>query len=221
MDRIFNISEAGRCARTITAEHLGLHRFEPDEGAKLRMREGNRHEQFIREDLPEHGWKSILPDGAYCDDCGRGGVHVDLDFGSYRFVGHYDDLVRQLKPTYQVHLGEYKAMGRFTWQKMVKIGLDDHRTYSMQVFLYHLATDLPIMYAMKNRDTGQMRVFPYHPWHLNEEDVEERFSVIAQCIADKELADCDKVEGQTDHYTCTELCTLSQLEQMVTEARIE
>ena len=222
MDNLkISISGAGHCAATLTAQLLGrLPKPDADEPKqiesmeKLRLagREGMRHEQFIKEDLPEHGWFSVSKDSTsdnYCKECKRYGVHVEYtlpNLEAVQFVGHLDDLVYPFDNKGSIRVAEYKALGRFTTQSLVKRGVEAHRTYHTQISLYHYAVELPIFYVIKNRDTGEMNVREdLEP--ISIEDLTDRFTYIEDCVRLDDIGECDyDAENMIDKYYCTELC---------------
>jgi len=210
----FEISKIGHCARTLSAEILGRLPEKNDPEGEYRLflaaREGRRHEQFIREDLPEHGWKSINNEGISCKDCGREGWHVQQEFDGYQLVGHFDDLVTPMAET-NPHIAEYKALGRFTCQQLVKEGVYNHRTYYTQVSAYHHLAGFPILYVVKNRDTGQMHLDEIEPMEMD--SITKRLDALAGFISRQQVAPCDQRPWQIDHWSCTDLCAISRLEQ--------
>ena len=205
---IFSMSKFGGCARTIVAQHLELI---PDsnEGELtylfLAAREGNRHEQWIKEDLPEHGYQSLTPkEQIHCDKCDRFGVHTEIDDDAFSLIGHVDDLVMPiLNP--RTLFAEYKALGRNTSSKLERNGLEKHRMYSMQFSCYAFALDTPGLYVVKSRDTGKMNVRLEDPQYTGD-DILERGRMLAKYIEAFDLPECDVMEEGIDYPGCTSLC---------------
>ena len=210
----YAMSSVGMCARTLSATRLGLL---PSDGGpvpeylRLAAREGSRHEQWIKDDLPEHGFTSV--DAGYlCKPCGRSGVHVELiagDTTKLKFVGHIDDYVYPNKSPGNIYIAEYKALGKYM-SYALKDGIEDHRTYSTQVSLYYYAqaekSELPILYAIKNRDTGSMNIMVYEQPPIELNDIILRLYKIEDYIANNEMAPCDADRDGPDKYHCTGLC---------------
>jgi len=220
------MSSVGKCARTLSAEKLGL--LDRDgttpEYLRLAAREGERHERYIREDLPEHGYSSLKAGGKLCTVCNRTGVHVEIPATTplghqVLLIGHLDDYCMDLSGTV-VYIGEYKALGRFMCD-ILRDGIEDHRTYATQISLYHIAHQntstsptllgsydlpFPVLYTIKNRDTGRMRIWTYPLPILSLESVLNRLDMVEECIAQNELAPCDADKDSTDKYSCTGLC---------------
>ena len=188
---VYSISKIGNCARTHTAERLGLlPKEEPNPRLMLAAREGQRHEQWIKDDLMEHGWKSIATKPVRCEPCNRDGYHIELAEEAFKMTGHMDDLVYPLGQNTNIHLAEYKALGRFSAQKILTNGIYSHRTYATQVNLYHYITNLPILYVIKNRDTGEMDVMELDPTQ-DYETIIERLYMIEDYASRGDLAPCD------------------------------
>ena len=209
---ILSMSQLGNCARTLTAQHLKLiPEAEIPEYLRLAAREGKRHEQHIKDDLQEHNWKSMTGTAdPYCAPCDRFGYHVDMQGESFVLRGHIDDIVQPIKyPDYQ-HFAEYKALGRFTTDKLLRAGLEKHRTYSMQFSCYATQMKLPGLYVIKNRDTGSMNV-EVKQAQYTEDEIVERCAMIANAINTEDILPCDVDTESIDTWSCTKLCADGQL----------
>ena len=208
------MSSVGKCSRTLSAEMLGLiggnSEDEMPEYLRLAAREGNRHEAFIREDLKEFGWTSTTKDNPVsCTTCGREGQHVTIDMTpKRRLVGHIDDICYMNNAPQQMYLAEYKALGRFTFDKLEKNGIQAHRAHASQITCYHKAMGgaMPILYVHKNRDTGRMKVTIMEEPPLDFDDISARLDVLESYLDKGELAPCDMPEGAIDKWSCTHLC---------------
>ena len=171
------MSNVGGCPRAVIARRLGYDTVAAPEFLETAAREGIRHEDWVAEDLKELGWK--VSKSAQCIQCGRNGYHVELEFPAFKLVGHMDRLVWQDNPNTRVHiegsdrLVEIKSLGRFRAEKLVKALANDtfkqeFREYAMQVSCYHQASGKPILYAVKNRDTGKLAMFEIPPPYSRE-----------------------------------------------------
>ena len=154
---IYPMSRVGGCPRAIVAEMLGNEVVPALEFMDIAAREGNRHEQFIAEDLRGEGW-TVGPPGR-CEPCDRNGFHVELDFPAFKLVGHYDRMAWH--DVYGQHVTEFKALGRFRATKLFKAFATSSfrvqfQQYAVQASLYMAATKLPLLYVVKNRDTGRL-----------------------------------------------------------------
>ena len=217
-ERLYAMSSIGKCSRTLSAEMLGLigdgSQEDMPEYLRLAAREGNRHEAFIREDLAEFGWTSRTMNNPYsCTDCGREGQHVVMVINrpdgtvKRRLVGHIDDTCHMTDNPSIEYLAEYKALGRFTFDKLERNGLDAHRPYASQITCYHEAVGgMPILYVKKNRDTGGMSLTIMEEPPLNFDDIMARLDILEDHLDKGELAPCDAEEGAIDKWSCTHLC---------------
>lgn len=205
----YSMSSTGWCSRTLSAEKLGVFVRSQPEYLKLAAREGQRHEQWIKEDLEEHGWLSTtIAQSPYCGRCGRSGIHVEIDTKNILLVGHMDDIAMPHNNPTDVHFGEYKALGKNTSTLLNLKGVHNHRTYATQIVCYHKASHLPCLYVVKSRDTGKMtlKIFDDTNMPFDFDDVLERLTIIEDYVQSGELVPCDAdKEGITD-YSCTGLC---------------
>ena len=233
-ERLYSMSSIGKCNRTLSAEMLGLIGGDTEqdmpEYLRLAAREGNRHEVFIREDLREFGWVSTTKDNPIsCTTCGREGQHVDMTINDpdthlvkRRLVGHIDDICHPTDDPGSKYLAEYKALGRFTFDKLDRQGIENHRTHASQITCYYEAVGgMPILYVHKNRDTGRMKVTIMEEPPLNFDDIMARLDILESHLDNNELAPCDMPEGVIDKWSCTHLCERTDTvlpESMVTES---
>ncbi len=209
---VYPISKAGSCARTLCADRLGL--LETTGGPvpeylRIAAREGMRHEKFIQTDILEFGWESIAKKApVHCGACDREGYHVEIDRPKYKLIGHVDDFNWQVNKPTIIHVGEYKALGRFNTDKLVKHGLGIYRAYETQISLYSYAKgNMPIFYVIKNRDTGKMNISTYPEGPIIDMDmVFKRLDEIEDWVATGDLIPCDVEDGMMDKYSCTNLC---------------
>tara|TARA_R110000824_G_scaffold11293_4_gene49336 strand:+ start:11484 stop:12422 length:939 start_codon:yes stop_codon:yes gene_type:complete len=212
------MSGIGKCNRTLSAEKLGLlggqHEDDMPEYLRLAAREGNRHEAYIREDIKEFGWVSTTKDNPIsCTDCKREGQHVEVvvndDTGQPKriLVGHIDDLCHPVDEPSQLYLAEYKALGRFVFDRLDRQGIENHRTHASQITCYYEAIGgLPILYVHKSRDTGKMKVTIMEEPPFNFDDIMARLDILESHVEKNELAPCDMPEGVIDKWSCTHLC---------------
>ena len=140
--RIYRMSESGNCPKVLAARQLGYEPV-PETEASLRiMRESSRHEGWVCEELESEGY--AITDRQ---------KELTIETPLLKLVGHIDgiadkDSTRQLL--------EIKALGRFTYAKYLREGLDAYPEYQAQVTCYAEALKLPILFVVKNRDTGEI-----------------------------------------------------------------
>jgi len=210
----YSMSKVGACARTISAELLGLLPANIPDGKvpeylRLAAREGTRHETFIREDIKEFGWNSTAKKSSNftCEPCGREGYHVEIDTPQRLLVGHMDDINWHDDDPAQLFIGEYKALGRFVWDQLQRHGIGKHRTYDYQVSCYHEAfQNLPIFYVKKNRDTGRHAITLMDEPPTDFHTIAGRLEGIENYVDKGELAPCDMEPDLLDHWSCSAYC---------------
>lgn len=148
----------------VVALRLGNQSVESPDFMKRAAKEGERHEDWIAKDLAGYGYE--VSEATYCAKCGRHGEHVELGLGPYGLIGHIDR--KLVDGSGKKFVAEFKALGRFRAQKLchsIESGgfKREFREYAMQVSCYHHATELPILYCVKNRDTGLLRTYVIDP----------------------------------------------------------
>lgn len=157
----YSMSSIGGCLRSIAAKRQGYEERSSPEFLRTAAKEGNRHEAWVQEDLEEQGYE--VSDAGLCEPCGRNGHHVEMEFPAFKLVGHMDRIAEK---DGQRFLVEIKALGKFRAEPLVKAvpnGFPGFREYACQVSAYHYATGLPILYAVKNRDSGKLSLFKIEP----------------------------------------------------------
>lgn len=221
MKPIYSMSKMGGCARTLSADQLGLI---PKGGRNLALelaaREGRRHEVFIREDLIEHGYKTLSPNGnPNCPTCGRDGFHTEIDMPNFKLVGHIDDFVVH-ETSNQVFMAEYKALGKFTHDRLTLKGVGLHRVYSTQLTLYHASIKerTPIIWVLKSRDSGKLTIYPMEEAPGDLDEILERVEIITEFVNKGELAPCDADPTMLDDFSCTSLCSDEKTRLVVASA---
>lgn len=183
----YHMSSVGSCPRAVVAQRLEYDTVEPPEFMQTAAQEGMRHEEWVASDLQQHGW--VAGSSEHCEKCQRSGIHVELEFPAFRLVGHMDRTATSIIDGHS-RLVEIKSLSRFRAQKLVTalrrstpvtlpgslgstIRTDDFKEefpeYAMQVSCYRYASNLQILYVVKNRDTGRLNVLPIDaPYNLEE-----------------------------------------------------
>lgn len=141
----YRASAIGYCLRVLTAARMGYAPLEQSDQLALAAREGHRHEDWVVADLEAEGWEIT----------GRG-KEIYLPFPAFAIEGHIDGLASWGRETF---LLEIKSMSRFQFRKFTRQGLVSFPGYARQIAVYHRAIELPILYAVKCRDTGEMKLF--------------------------------------------------------------
>ncbi len=190
---IISISSSGECPRAASARLLQRPEvLDPVSKKRLELaaREGTRWEAFVLEDLAtDHGYTVV--ETPYCAPCDRNGYHVEVDIGRALLVGHIDGFAPPA-------LVEVKTMSRFQFERWKKQGFDAFRKYAFQVSLYMIAMHCPAVYAVKNRDTGELDVREIVEPPLSMAEIVNYLGDALRAYNNGVLADCP----ETDQYPC-------------------
>lgn len=202
---VYKMSSSGNCVRALAAARLG---YEPvgDDSPSPVLKEGQRHEAHIAEDLKELGYD--LEDAGECLQCkeefgvtGISGHHVEIPTPLIRLVGHID---RYLLIDGVRFPCEFKSMGFFPYQRFLKEGLAAYPDYQAQIACYIGYTQKPALYVVKSRDSGQMKictvpygeyVIPGHqvlPVSITLDQVIDRLHTAEAYVRTGELPECEK-----------------------------
>ena len=225
--RKISISKAGQCARRWGWEWLGKGPLKSigttPEYLALAAREGERHEQWIRQDLiTETGYEDVLQSSSCPRGCERDGLHVELGTERFLFVGHIDGfLVRDGRS----RVGEYKALGFRNFSKLDRLGVNSHRTYHTQVSLYYWALQDVMegaLWCLKSRNSGVLRVtwMPEDVEFLGLPEIYGRLAGIEDAVSRGELPPCDVV-GDVDKWGCTPLCGIDDYDDREPEMQVK
>ena len=153
---IYRMSAAGSCPRALSAERLGIQAASVPPWLELSANEGRRHEQWVKEDLRKEGYE--IEDCALCPVCWkrygveRQGIHIELEFDSFLFVGHLDG--RFSKDGKRGGL-EIKSMSQYEFNRWMKGGFGEFPEYLAQLISYMVADhQTNWLYVVKNRSSG-------------------------------------------------------------------
>jgi len=188
----FSMSRIGGCTLELSAQLLGHEpKWNPGvlERMNLAAREGTKQEEWIAEELSNQGY--ILESGS-CQPCGREGIHVELDLGSYTSKGHVDRfIIESIVVGQRLQVVEIKTMSRFQFDKWKRRGFKAFLKYEYQISCYMHATGLPALYVVKCRDTGQMdlTVLEIPPLELSE--IRNHIAGADQYARGRKLGECD------------------------------
>ena len=183
---MYRISSLGHCPRALSAARLGYEPLPEPRFLQLAAREGERHEQWVIEDLQAEGWE--ISDRQ---------KEVKLLYPAFELVGHIDGIARRNGDRY---LLEIKSMSRFRFSSFNSAGFSRFRDYAFQITAYQKAVDLPVLYVVKNRDSGQ-RLEPdlvLEKPPLDFEEVYEAVLSVELAVRKKQLCPAQV----TDDFTC-------------------
>ncbi len=181
---MYRISSLGTCPRALSAARLGHEPLPEPEFLKLAAREGERHEQWVVKDLESEGWK--------ISDRQR---EVKLSYPAFKLVGHVDGLARR---NGEQRLLEIKSMSRFRFASFTGAGFARFREYAFQITAYHRAVNLPILYVVKDRDSGKRVNFELDTPPLGWDEVYETVLSVELAVRKKQLCPAQ----MTDDFTC-------------------
>lgn len=175
---VFRASALGGCLRALVAARLGYEPLPFDEAAELRMGEGNLHEPAIVEWLGTQGWTVI--------DQQR---EVELTVADTLVIrGHIDGNARLTGPT---RLLEIKAMGRDPYRRWVVDRFASNQRYAWQVSAYMHALDLPGLFVVKNRDSGEVDVLEIDKPPIPLAKIKARVAQVEAIARRGDFPDCD------------------------------
>lgn len=175
---VFRASALGGCLRALVAARLGYDPLPFDEAAELRMGEGNLHEPAIVQWLEGEGWTVI--------DQQR---EVELTVGDTLVIrGHIDGNARLTGPT---RLLEIKAMGHEPYKRWVADRFKSNERYAWQVSTYMHALDLPGLFVVKNRNSGEVDVMELDEAPIPLAKIKARVASVETIARRGDLPDCD------------------------------
>lgn len=184
---IIRASAIGGCIRNLVAARMGIRPVSFNEASLRRMGEGVIHEPHIINALTRDGWAVVDQQPL-----------VELSIADGRIVirGHCDAFLLGSTEV-DGYVGEAKAMGRDVYAKWKRHGWAEFRRYAWQLSSYMHATKLPGVFAVKNRDTGEIDVTTWAEPPVSLAEVKLRAIKIA---AASELPSCDPVMFPCQRY---------------------
>jgi hypothetical protein len=199
------ISALGHCIRGLCAELAGFDPRPFEDGAVTRMEEGNLHEpDILRRVCTEHELTLLEPSEATRLYTARGSIaYVDEEQLCVEVEalpelvwlrGHVDGTTRD-------RVVEAKAVGRDRYKVWLEHEWEDPQfaSYAWQLSGYMYALNVGALFAVKNRDTGQIDTrfidSPLIPWSRIQEKM---LAVVAGGRRDA-LPDCDR----TPEWNCS------------------
>lgn len=185
---VYRASACGGCLRALVASRLGFSPVEVPEFMSRAAVEGSRHEPWVVEDLGAQGW---VVDGRQ--------EEVEIESAAFAIRGHIDGTAAKDGTN---HLLEIKTMSGRRYADYLRHGVGHFPRYAAQIAVYHEAKKLPILYAVKNRDSGalDLRVLPEPP--VSYEDIRRRL-LLAEVHARKgQLPACDYAPRSFERRIC-------------------
>lgn len=177
---VFRASALGGCLRALVAARLGYDPLPFDEASELRMAEGNLHEAAILEHLRQEGW--IIVDEQ---------EEVELVVGDRLVIRGHIDAVGGQELKGAARVVEVKAMGDGPCKEFLANGFDTNRRYATQLSVYMAALDLPALFVVKNRNSGQIHVLEVDAMPIPIAQIKARVARIEAIARTGDFPDCD------------------------------
>ena len=180
----YRMSSLGNCPRALSAQAQNYEPLPEMEFMKLAAKEGRLHETAVVEDLESEDWRITERQR-----------EVKLSFPSFELIGHIDGIALRDGDR---HLLEIKSMSRFRYASFASAGFARFYGYAVQITCYHQAVSLPIMYVVKDRDSGKRHdLFLARP-PLNWGQVYESVLAVEVAVRKKQLCPASR----SDDFVC-------------------
>ena len=190
----FRMSGAGACIKQLVAQGLRYDPLPESEESLTLMAEASLHEALVFNQLKTLGWG--VSDRQ---------LEVKYEGLGYTLIGHIDGLAFNDK---DVFLLEIKALGHSTFPKFKKEGLFAFSDYVAQVSAYQNCLPLPVLMAVKSRDTGELCLKTYDETIPEFEAIDKKLEEAAKWIKDGLLPEgsCDWIHKNRCRfsYLCKE-----------------
>ncbi len=175
-------SAIGKCSRALWAALQEIESVAPTERLEVIFSEGHLHEAAVRELLES--------EGAEIED--QYEVNYWVIPGKLKITGHLDGYI----PNWS-QIWEGKALGKEGFRRFQNVGFDAYPEYPWQISTYMLATDLPALYTIKNRDDGELIRFVIDEPPISSEDIFAKAIGVYTAYNNQEMPDCDP-----ERYLC-------------------
>ena len=181
--RVYRASALGGCMKAQVAEQLGMVALSTEKQMEDLGREGQLHEMEVIDRLRKSG--AIVVDEQ---------KEVDLEILPEVIVrGHIDAKSLKLEKFWRVL--EVKSMGAAPYKAWMKTRWDTPglvQKYKWQVSVYMLATTYPLLFAVKNRNTGKLDLSTVEEPFYTREQILARVLEMERYVRMGELPDtCD------------------------------
>lgn len=190
----YRASSVGRCPRALFASRLGMTPIDPPSDMQARFDDGHLHEGAVRQKMLDAGIQVV-------DD--QSEIIVPIT-PRLLIVGHHDGIVSNLGdwsaiapdlgPVPNLAVLEIKSMAQSSFEKWQLHGFDAFPNYATQIALYMEALSMPAVYAVKNKNSGQMA------WRLLDElpadlaAIKRKIVGVEQAVRDNVMPDCGPVD---------------------------
>lgn len=196
---VVRASAMGGCVRSLVAARMGYSPVEPKDAALLRMNEGVIHEPHILKHVAE----TYELSGAGAQE----EVNLPVAGGRILIRGHMDEValgnLRTGRDQGHSRVVEAKAMGKSTFDKWISSGKkgtrwEEFRRYAYQISVYmHALNTEKGLFAIKNRDTGEIQLFELEKPPISLADIKARALKVTTLT---DLPSCDPVQYLCDFF---------------------
>lgn len=189
---IYRMSEAGRCARALSAQRLGYKAEPAPEWLERAADEGRWHEGRIKNYLANSGW-----------DIHDEQKEVCLDDPTFILVGHIDGTINNIVDR-TLKLIEIKSMSQYEFDRWMKTGFKGFPEYAAQLTCYMEATGLSeALYIVKNRSSGyeDRQVITQQPSSMIE--IESKLMHVEEWVKKESLVSADYDPNSIECKRCT------------------
>jgi len=165
MEKLYiRMSSSGDCPRALSAKLLGYKPEAAPPWLETSAKEGNWHEQRIRNKLAEEGF-AIDHSDKPCKKClelfgdSRYGNHMEWEIPSFILIGHNDGEIIKApvlpEPLHIPALLEIKSMSQYEFDRWMRGRWEEFPAYAAQVSCYMTAKSLKeALFIVKNRNSG-------------------------------------------------------------------
>jgi len=187
----YRMSAAGVCPIALGAARLGYKPLNAPDFLMRAAREGKRHEPWVIEDLKSEGWE--ITDRQ---------KEVVIRKPALVLEGHIDGKAQK---NGEQRLLEIKTMSKARFESFVRYGLktEEFYTYAAQITVYHNAVKLPILYVVKCRDNGEIKILPLNGPPLDFDEIYKKFIRIERYARKGQLPNMDGCKrGSFEEFIC-------------------
>jgi len=174
------ISKCGYCPKRLSYGMLDYEALPKPSWLETSAREGNLHEQWIKDELRADDI------AVYAEQ-----EEVKIECDNFTLVGHIDGKINDHG---NEKLLEIKSMSQFEYDRWLKTGFSGFPAYEAQIDCYALATGLyDVQYIVKNRNNGALdpKLFLLGDVKEKVDAIEELLSKLLECVGDGELYPCE------------------------------
>lgn len=170
------MSESGGCPKALAAAKLGYDPIPRTDDDLLIMNESKMHEGLVISKLDEEGFTVFSSQ-----------MELNYEHPLFLLRGHIDGIAHKGGRQW---LLEVKALGRSTFLEYQKHGLTAFPHYAAQVRCYSHILNLPILMAVKCRDTGKLLKDEAQP-EITFDQIIEKLSMVELAVREERLPEVE------------------------------